>query len=72
MLPSINGYNKTVENEDGSFDLYFGPTRPSGAPESNWIQSLEGRDFLAVIRLYGTGIDFFDQTWIPDDVVKVK
>lgn len=72
LLPSLNGYNKTVKNDDGSIDLYFGPTKPSGAPESNWIQSVEGRDFLAVVRLYGTGIDFFDQTWKPDDVVKIK
>ena len=34
--------------------------------------TIEGRDFLAVIRLYGTGIEFFDQTWKPDDVVKLK
>jgi hypothetical protein len=72
MLPSINGYNKTVENEDGSIDLFFGPTLPEGAPESNWIQTIEGREFLGAVRIYGTGIEFFDQTWKPDDVVKLK
>jgi hypothetical protein len=72
MLPSINGYNKTVKNEDGSIDLFFGPTLPEGAPESNWIQIIEGRDFLAAVRIYGTGIEFFDQTWKPDDVVKLN
>jgi len=25
-----------------------------------------------MIRLYGSGIEFFDQTWKPDDFVKVK
>ena len=25
---------------------------------------------IAVIRLYGADIEFFDQTWKPDDVVK--
>jgi len=24
------------------------------------------------LRLYGTGVSFFDQTWKPDDVVKVN
>jgi len=24
------------------------------------------------IRLYGSGTEFYDQTWKPDDVVKVK
>jgi hypothetical protein len=27
---------------------------------------------LPALRLYGTGVEFFDQTWKPDDVVKVK
>jgi hypothetical protein len=72
MLPSINGYNNTVKNEDGSIDLFFGPTLPEGAPDSNWIQTVEGRNFLTAIRLYGTEIEFYDQTWKPDDVVKLN
>ena len=32
---------------------------------------MNGRDFLVTIRLYGTGTEFYDQTWKPDDVVKV-
>jgi hypothetical protein len=24
------------------------------------------------LRLYGTGVEFYDQSWKPDDVVKVK
>jgi hypothetical protein len=32
----------------------------------------EGRNFLVALRLYGTGVEFFDQTWKPDDVVKVE
>jgi hypothetical protein len=30
------------------------------------------RNFLGALRLYGTGVEFLDQTWKPDDVVKVK
>jgi len=72
QFPGVNGYDKLVKNKDGSFDIYFGPTKPIGAPESNWIQTLDGRDWLAGLRLYGSGIEFFDQTWIPDDIVKIK
>jgi hypothetical protein len=43
-----------------------------GAPESNWIQTIDGRDFMGAIRLYGSGVEFFDQTWIPDDIVKLN
>jgi hypothetical protein len=38
----------------------------------NWIQTVGGRNFLVALRLYGTGVEFFDQTWKPDDVVRVK
>ena len=70
-LPSINGYNKVAKNADGSIDLFFGATRPAAAPESNWIQVQQGRNFLVTLRLYGTGIEFYDQSWKPDDVVKI-
>ncbi len=70
-MPSINGYNKVSKNADGSIDLFFGARKPPAAPESNWIQVQEGRDFLVTLRLYGTGIEFYDQSWKPDDVVKL-
>ncbi len=72
LLPSINGFYDFEKNKDGSIDLWFGPKLPEGAPKSNWIQTVEGRNFLIALRLYGTGVSFFDQTWKPDDVVKVE
>lgn len=33
---------------------------------------MKDRNLLVALRLYGTGVEFFDQTWKPDDVVKVK
>lgn len=45
-FPSRNTFDKVRENEDGSIDLYFGPTNPSGVPEKNWIQTLKGRASL--------------------------
>jgi hypothetical protein len=72
LMPSINGFNNVATNQDGSIDLWFGPSRPAEAPASNWIQTVSGRDFLVALRLYGTGVEFFDQTWKPDDVVRVR
>jgi len=72
LLPSINGYYDVAKNADGSIDFWFGPTRPANAPESNWIQTIAGRDFLVALRLYGAETQFYDQTWKPDDVVEVK
>ncbi len=72
LLPSINGHNKVATNSDGSVDLWFGPLKPAAGRASNFIQTVNGRNFLVALRLYGTGVEFFDQTWKPDDVVKVQ
>lgn len=72
VMSSTNGYEKVEKSSDGSIDLYFSPTKPEGAGEKNWIQTIKGWDFIAVIRLYGADIQFFDQTWKLDDVVKVE
>jgi hypothetical protein len=73
LMPSINSLNEAVaKNADGSIDLWFGPSQPADAPDTNFIQTVDGRNFIATVRLYGTGAEFFDQTWKPDDVVKVR
>jgi hypothetical protein len=72
LMPSINGMNKVAANADGSIDLFFGARKPTNVADSNWIQTDDGRDFLVALRLYGTGVEFFDQSWKPDDVAKVK
>jgi hypothetical protein len=72
LLPSINGFNKVTTNSDRSVDLWFAPEKPSDVAASNWIQTVAGRNFLVALRLYGTGVEFFDQTWKPDDVVNIK
>jgi hypothetical protein len=72
LMPSINGFNRVATNNDGSVDLWFAPEKSADVPASNWTQTVGGRNFLVALRLYGTGVDFFDQTWKPDDVVKIK
>ena len=52
-------------------DIYVEPSRPDGVADSNWIQTIKGRDFMTVSRLYGTGIEFSDQTWKPGEIVNV-
>jgi hypothetical protein len=50
-----------VKNEDGSIDLLFGLTQPEGVADTNFIQTVEGRDFLVGVRIYGSAIEFFDR-----------
>ncbi|HDY81909.1 MAG TPA: DUF1254 domain-containing protein [Halieaceae bacterium] len=70
-FPSKNSLNESiVKNSDGSVDIYLGPKQPDGVAETNWIQTIEGRDFMGVVRLYGTEVAFFDQKWRPGEMVK--
>lgn len=60
-----------VQNEDGSTDVYFGPEAPEGR-ESNWIQTIPGRGWNTIIRLYGPTEPWFDQTWRPGETLLVE
>jgi hypothetical protein len=72
LLPSRNGFERTVKNADGSMEFWFGPARPDGVAETNFIKTVEGRAFLVCFRLYGADLAFYDQAWKLNDVVRVK
>ena len=54
------------KNADGSFDIYFGPKAPKGM-ENNWIQTVPGKGWNTIFRLYGPLEPFYDQSWKPGD-----
>lgn len=71
-FPSVSGQNRGVQaNADGSVDVWFGPTAPSGH-ESNWIQTIPGKSWLMILRLYGPLQPWFDRSWKPGDVQPVS
>ncbi|WP_296667119.1 DUF1254 domain-containing protein [Demequina sp.] len=72
LLPSTNSYYDIPKNADGSIEIWFGPRRPEEAVPAAFIQTVPGRDFIVALRLYGTGLAFYDQTWRPDDIVRVR
>jgi hypothetical protein len=49
-------------NPDGSYDLYFGPNAPAGK-ESNWVETIPGKSWFQLFRLYGPLEPWFDRTW---------
>jgi hypothetical protein len=49
-----------VINPDGSVDVHFGPAPPA---ERNWIQTIPGKGWNAIFRLYGPLEPWFDKTW---------
>jgi hypothetical protein len=58
-------------NADGSYTIYFGPRAPKGK-EGNWVQTMPGKGWNTLLRLYGPLEPWFDKTWKPGDFELVK
>jgi hypothetical protein len=69
-FPSLNSMDKPLQNDDGSTDIYFGPKSPGVG--KNWIATVPEKGWFALLRLYGPTKPFFEQTWKPDDIKKVR
>ena len=59
------------QNADGTYDIYFGPEAPAGNA-GNWIQTVPGKGWNMLFRLYGPLEPWFDKTWKPGDFELVK
>lgn len=72
QFPGLDNNKEGLKvNEDGSVDVYFGPTPPQGQ-ENNWIQTVPGKSWNTIFRLYGPLEAYYDKTWIPGDPELVK
>jgi len=67
-FPSLNSERDDIAvNADGSTDIWFGPEAPAGK-ESNWIQTVPGKGWFTILRIYGPLEPWFDQTWRPGEI----
>jgi len=55
-----------VSNSDGSVTVWLGPEAPKGK-EGNWIQTMPGKSYNMMFRLYGPLKPWFDKSWRPGD-----
>lgn len=65
-FPGVDSLGEVKANADGSYDIYFGPKAPEGM-EHNWIQTVPGKAWNTIFRLYGPLESFYDQSWKPSD-----
>jgi hypothetical protein len=61
-----------VAAADGSMTAYFGPTKPADAQDGNWIQTIPGKGWFMLLRLYSPLEPFFTKTWRPSEVALVR
>jgi len=66
-FPSLGSRDMPAQNADGSTDLWLGPTPPAGK-ERNWLATVPGRGFFAILRLYGPTEAAIDRSWKPGDI----
>src|SRR5262249_55673828 len=58
--PSVMSLTPEVTaNDDGTSDVWFGPTAPPGK-EANWIETVPGKAWFTILRLYGPLETWFD------------
>ncbi len=59
-------------NRDGSTTIYFSPTQPQGVARGNWIQTMPGKGWFTILRLYGPLESFFTKQWRPSEIELVQ
>jgi hypothetical protein len=68
QFPSVSSQDKGVKvNEDGSVDVWFGPKAPEGM-DHNWVQTIPGKGWFMILRLYGPLEPWFNGTWQPGEI----
>jgi hypothetical protein len=55
------------KNLDASYDIYFGPRPPKGK-EKNWIQTIPGKSWFIILRMYGPLEPWLNKTWRPGEI----
>jgi hypothetical protein len=70
-FPSLGSRDKPGQEQDGSTILYLGPKVPEGRA-SNWLRTVPGKDYFAILRLYGPLEAAIDHTWKPGDLEPVR
>ncbi|WP_426671320.1 DUF1254 domain-containing protein [Mucilaginibacter sp. McL0603] len=68
QFPSTGSQKKGIKiNADKSVDVYFGPKAPQGK-KNNWVQTVPGKGWWVILRLYGPLQPWFDKTWKPGEI----
>jgi hypothetical protein len=58
--------------DDGSTIVYFGPRKPEGVKDGNWVQTMPGKGYFTILRLYSPLEPFFTKEWRLSEIEAVK
>ena len=75
-FPSVFNFERRLAEMAPKFPLndefWFGPRLPNEVPEANWAQTVPGKGWNMLFRLYGPLEPWFDKTWRVGEVELVK
>lgn len=72
LFPTVGSQTKGIKkNADGSYDVYFAPKPPNGK-EGNWLQTVPGKSWFVILRMYGPLEPWIKKTWRPGEIELVK
>ena len=70
-FPTVGSQTEGLrQNEDGSYDIYFGPKPPSGF-ENNWLETVPGKSWFTILRIYGPLKPWIEKQWRPGEIERV-
>jgi hypothetical protein len=71
-FPTVGSLTEGMEkNADGSYDIYFAPNAPKGK-EGNWLQTVPGKSWFLLLRMYGPLEPWINKTWRPSEIELVN
>ena len=71
-FPSVGSQSEGFQkNADGSYDVYFAPQAPEGKA-ANWLQTVPGKSWFAILRMYGPLQPWIDKSWRPSEIEPVR
>jgi hypothetical protein len=70
-FPSLGSRDKPAQSADGSTELFLGPQAPEGKA-GNWLATVPGKGYFAILRLYGPTETAIDKSWKPGDIEKIE
>ncbi len=70
-LPGVTSIQSdVVQNEDGSYDIFFGPEKPEGTV--NWVQTIPNKGWNVLWRIYSPTQVWYDKAWRQGEIERVK
>ncbi len=71
-FPTVGSLTEGMQkNEDGSYDIFFGPKAPKGK-EGNWLATVPDKSWFCILRMYGPMEPWIDKTWRPGEIELVE